>query len=239
MANTSARRLPGEEPPFEGIGPRENRGQWLLLVLPGDQPTLADWVALGVSALASPFLVLPCFACFLTAAYSPDWQHWLLWSSIAALFSAGIPLAYIWAGWRSGWITDLHVRQREQRLSPFLVALLSSALGTAILYRVGAPLPLVVIGIGILCNGIVFALITLRWKISLHPSVYAACVLCASVLVNLRFAWGLLALPVIIWARVHRTRHSLAQGIVAVGIASGVTLAVLNWFGWIAVFPFL
>ncbi|MBI3944319.1 MAG: hypothetical protein HY321_00190 [Armatimonadetes bacterium] len=222
--------------------PRENAGSCrerspLLPRRAGGRASPADWLALGISALASPFLILPLFAFVITAAYSTDWRHWLCWSTVAAFFSTGIPLLYVLNEWCSGRITDLHVMQREQRGSPFLVALLSSTVGTAVLFYGGAPLALVVVGIGIVCNGIVFALITLRWKISLHPSVYAACVICAAVLAAPGFAWGLLALPAIVWARVRRTRHSLAQGLAAIGVAAAVTLGVLALYGYLRTGP--
>ncbi|MDH7568134.1 MAG: hypothetical protein QHJ73_00940 [Armatimonadota bacterium] len=189
--------------------------------------TPADWAALLVSAVASPFVVLPVFAVAITARYSPDVAHFLRWSGIAVFFSTVVPLSYVLAGVRRGRLSDVHVMYREQRGGPFAVALVSSAVGTAVLKAVGAPAPLVAVGAAMVCNGVVFAAITTRWKVSLHLSVFAGCVACAAVLVDARF-WALaLFVPAILWARVRRTRHSPAQGAVAIAVAVAVTLAVL------------
>lgn len=192
-----------------------------------------DSLAFVISALASPFLVMPLFAVLITAHYAPDPGRFALWAGVAAFFSTGVPLAYIGISVRAGTITDIHVMRREQRSGPFVVALFSSGTGAAVLHLIGAPMQLVVLGLCIVVNGIAFALITLRWKISMHPSVYAASVLAAVFLLDARCAWLLAFLPAIIWARVRRTRHSAAQGVVATLLAGAITLAVLGAFGYL------
>jgi len=195
--------------------------------------TATDTAALVLSGVASPFLVLPAFAVAITARYSPDWRVFLLWSGVSVLFSSGFPLLYVLAGIRVGRITDVHVMRREQRCGPFVVALLSTAAGTAVLSALGAPLALVAPGISMVANGILFGLVSLRWKISLHPSVFAGAVICSAFLLQGWLAWLLLLLPGIVWARVRRTRHSVAQGVVAVLLAGVVTLGVLYVCGFV------
>ncbi|HOM81902.1 MAG TPA: hypothetical protein PLU39_13515 [Armatimonadota bacterium] len=194
---------------------------------------LAAGVALAISAAASPYVVLPGFAFVLTWHYSPDWHHFLAWAGIAVFFSTGIPFLYILLGTRSGRITDIHVMRREQRRGPFLVSLISSAAGTVLLHLISAPRPLVALGVAIIANGIVFAAITHRWKISMHLSVYTAAVLAASVLLTRQSLWLLAFLPAVIWARTKRTRHSVSQGVAAVIVSAMVTLGVLAFFGYL------
>lgn len=197
--------------------------------------TFAAALALAISAITSPFVVLPGFASLLTWRYSPGWHQFLLWSAIAVFFSTGIPFIYIALGTRTGRITDIHVMRREQRSGPFILSLVSSSAGSAILYCVGAPLPLVVLGVAIVANGIVFALITMRWKISMHLSVFTASVMAAAVLIDGRSLWLLALLPAVVWARARRTRHSVSQGIAAVLVSAAVTLGVLALFGYLDV----
>ncbi len=193
---------------------------------------VAHLAAATISVAASPFLVLPLFAGLITARYSPDIGRFLLWTALSGFFSTGITLLYIVVRVRSGQISDIHVMHREQRGGPFGVALASSAAGALVLHLVGAPLPVVVLGVATVANGVVFALITLRWKISMHPSVFAAAVLSAAYLLDGAWAWLLALLPVIVWARIRRTRHSAAQGIVAVGLALAITFLILQLFGF-------
>jgi hypothetical protein len=196
---------------------------------------LAAWAALAISAATSPYVILPGFAFALTWRYSPDWYHFFAWSGITVFFSTGIPFLYIMLGTRAGWITDIHVMRREQRRGPFILSLTSSAAGTALLHLTNAPLPLIALGVAIIANGIVFAAITHRWKISMHLAVYTAGVLAASVLLTARSLWLLAFLPAVIWARAKRTRHSVSQGVAAVIVAAMVTLGVLLLFGYLPI----
>ena len=171
----------------------------------------ADQLAFVISAVASPFLVLPLFAAIVTAHHASTPLDFLWWGAIAVFCSTGLPFLYIFIGTRTGRITDLHVMRRDQRGGPFLVALLSSSLGALLLYWIGAPRQMVALGVAIVANGLAFGLITLRWKISMHPSVLTASALASALLVDHRFAAVLLLLPAVVWARVRRTRQACSK----------------------------
>ena len=72
-------------------------------------------------------------------------------------------------------------------------------------------------------NGLLFLAVTLRWKISMHPSTLTACALMAGRLVHPAWLLALASLPLLLWARVRRGRHTWGQGAAAIVLAAVVT----------------
>ncbi len=193
--------------------------------------TWKDKVAFLVSAFFSPFIVIPIFIFIVTYAYSQTRREFLLFCSAAFLFSTIIPFLNVLIAVKRGKITDIHVAVREERKGPFTIALLSIAVGTLVLWLLGAPREIVILGIVMLLNGIIFFLITLFWKISMHASILAGVLVSLIVLINRWFALGFLIIPLLMWARIHRHRHSFYQGLVATILAAIGTFLVFKAFG--------
>ena len=189
--------------------------------------------AFALSALLSPYLVIP-FGTLGIVASQPTppgvnaRRTLLLWSSLSVFFSTVVPALFVLIQVLRGKITDVHVMEREQRGGPFIVAIISSAVGAGVLLYIKAPTPVWSIGVVLAVNGIVMLWITTFWKISMHVSVLAATVFAAIVTIPGVTHWQLLIMiPALIWARVTRGRHSLWQGIGGASVACILTAAVL------------
>ena len=193
--------------------------------------TVSDRLAFAVSAAGSPFVVLPLFLILLAFHDAASRSQALLWSGVAVGGMVGAPLAYVLIAWRRGLVTDVHVRLREQRQGPFAAAIGGCLLSTLALAAIHASPALVLAAAAAFLNGLVFQAVTLRWKISMHGSVYLACALMAGRLVGSHWYWALLGVPVVIWARVRRGRHTTAQATVAVLLAGAITIACLWMYG--------
>ncbi len=197
-----------------------------------------DRVAFLISGAASPYVVLPLFILLMTAEWAPGWREAVLWAAVGSACVVGLPLGYIAIGVRRGRLTDIHVQLREQRGGPFLAALFGAALAGLGLHLLGAPDALVLAAAAVVLNGAVFALITRRWKISMHPSVLAACAVLAGRTVAAGWFVLLAAVPLVIWARVRRGRHNWAQGAVASLLAVLLTAGLLEgWLAWLGERP--
>jgi len=183
----------------------------------------ADRLAFAVSAVASPFLVLPAFLLILALHTAASVGQALFWSALSSFGMVVIPAGYVVYGVRSGTVTDVHVQMREQRRGPFIAAIAGCALATVLLAAVRAAPPMVLAAAAAVANGLLFLAITLRWKISMHPSTLTACELMAGRLVYPVWLVALLTLPLLLWARVHRGRHTWGQGAAAVLLAGAVT----------------
>lgn len=165
-----------------------------------------------LSGLLSPFVLVPFFAAFLILELTETRWEFLRLYALCVGCSAGVPAAYI--GWNvySGRITDMHVKLLEQRKGPFMAGLVGLAAQAVGLWAVGAPYPLKVYATAVFFGGAAFAKISLSWKISVHTGGLGACLAGAIVILGWSPWWLLLQGP-LIWARAHRKRHHLGQGI--------------------------
>ena len=204
-------------------------------------------VANAVSYLLNP-LVLPPVAFALLDAHFGARGLEVLWTfAVSAVFFCLVPLLYILGLVRRGRAESLEVRQRERRLGPFLVSVVSYLIGTVLLALVvdGPALPLIVTFAAIFpINTAVLMLITLRWKISIHMSSLAAFVsvlLFAALTVWRDLPDGIeaaltlatvaplaLLLPLLMWARVRVGAHTTAQ--VIAGAAFGLVVPLVELY---------
>ena len=115
---------------------------------------LRQSVAFALSALLSPYLVIPVGTIATVASVAYSRREWLIWTMLSVFFSTGIPALYVLIQVWRGKITDLHVMEREQRSGPFLVAIFSSAVGALLLRSLGANVAIWGIGVVLTINGI-------------------------------------------------------------------------------------
>lgn len=145
------------------------------------------------------------------------------WGVAAALFTAGIPMAYVVRGVRRGRLTSHHIPEREHRRGPLLFGLASVVVGTTALVLLGAPRELLALLAAGITGLVVFALVTAYWKMSIHAGVAAGTV---SVLVAVYGPIALLGLPLVPligWSRLVLKAHTLAQ--VVAGSTVGALIA--------------
>lgn len=197
-------------------------------------PALSTWrkavnaVAFAFSALFSPYLVLPLGTLFVISSRYPSKRQVLLWAVASIFFSTFVPTIYVVFMVMQGKITDIHIMERTQRGGPFFVAVVSSAVGAAILWYMKLPPPVWGINLVVAVNGIVLTLITRYFKISMHVAVLSSTVMAALILAPV--AWWQLAwmIPALIWARITRGRHTLWQGLAGCAVSCAVTFGVLK-----------
>jgi len=194
--------------------------------------SLLEGLAFLLSGLTSPYVVIPLLSLAVVTWRCNDWREGLLWAGITIFFATIVPLLYVYAGMHRGTITDLHVMLREERLEPFVVATVSSLAGTLILHRLGAPMEIVMLGVVVVANGVVFALMSLFTKVSVHAAVVTVAIYVGGTFFHPAVYCLLLALPIVLWARLYRGRHSLWEGLEAILVAAGVTIIVFHVFSF-------
>lgn len=188
-------------------------------------------LAIFISGLTSPFLVTTVFGLLVVHHATEDTGRLV---SDTFLFIACItlpPLATILIGIRTGSISDIHVAVREQRAIPYLSATVGALVLTAMYAWTGAPRELVALAVAMTVTGVVFGILSEFWKLSVHVASFVGGVLVAAFLVQTDFLWLLLAFPIVVWARLIRKRHTLAEVAVAsvlIVLCLSITLAVLH-----------
>lgn len=136
----------------------------------------------------------------------------LLWGMVVAVFSSVLPMAFIVRGARQGRWDGHHVRNREGRRVPMLLALASTVIGLTILL-LGGPRDLVALDLAMLTTLIVCTVITHWWKISLHSAVAGGATATMVLLYGPLALVGVPVVALIAWSRVVVRDHTVAQAI--------------------------
>jgi hypothetical protein len=174
-----------------------------------------------ISDILNPFLVGlgALFLISFSSVSSPlSALKWVLVSAALSLLPVFLFIIYLV---RAGRLDGIFTEVRRQRTRIYLMAIGCATVGYIVLVLLRAPSVLLASFMAGLVGVIVFMLINLRWKISLHTAFSAAV---ATVLVVL-YGWvavvgvGLVAL--VAWAKLETGSHTLAQ------VVAGALLAVL------------
>jgi membrane-associated phospholipid phosphatase len=189
--------------------------------------TRSRHVAYWVSQIASP-PVLGVAVALLAAAALATPAAWL-WSVIYLVLAIGVPCLYIVWLVRRGELADVHLPVREQRIRPMLCAVGAALAAWVVLNLAAAPRLLQSIAAVNSVQSVLFVLITLRWKISLHTATSANLTVLGLGLMGSP-ALPLVALtPLVAWARIQLQRHTLGQTFAGATLGAALVIAAL-WY---------
>jgi hypothetical protein len=204
------------EPPLDALpsGPSERDRGWARLV----------------SDILSPPVVWGALALPIAFRDAPSREQGLSWAGVYILMVCIVPIVYIAWMVRRGKITDLHMRVRTQRILPFVVSLIATAIAWWTLRAMGAPPVIPLLALSSLAQIGLMALITLVWQISMHMMSIASAFVTTGLLFGT--APALIILPlvfVVAAARLKLKRHTVMQVIAGtvVGLSVPATL-ILN-----------
>ena len=183
-----------------------------------------DAVAFLISALTSPFLVCAVAAGALAMHLAPSWREILLWGAFTSVLAGVVPFLIVYLMYARGRVGDMHVAERRRRWIPLGACIASGFLGLLALWAVGAPLQLRALVAAYIVNAVLFIIVSLWWKASVHAAVYIGAFTSCALVVGPWWWSGLAGLPLVIWARSRRGRHTVAQGIVGAAIALAATV---------------
>ena len=143
---------------------------------------------------------------------------------ITSFFGCILPIIGVVTFLKRGIISDFYATERNERFIPFLTTIFSYVVGFVTLVIVQAPGPITALMACYIINGIILALITLKWKISIHASGVTSPVTALVYLLGTRLLpLFLLVLPVI-WARLELKAHSKMQLTIGALLSS-----ILTW----------
>lgn len=191
-------------------------------VIPKAWPTkLAYWI----SEIGSPPLtgLATLLLIGFVLASTQAWQ----WIGLYLLMTIVLPCLYIAWLVHKGLVTDFHLPVREERIRPLIFAGAMVLLGWSAIHWAAVPSPLRMFATVNAVQAIIFFLITLRWKISLHC---AAAATLAQLAITFLGAFALplsVSVPLIAWSRVHLKRHTLAQTIAGACLGIAVVTPAL------------
>jgi hypothetical protein len=141
------------------------------------------------------------------------------------VFAGVVPFLFVYFMFLRGGVGDLHVAERKRRWIPLGASILSGILGLVALWSVDAPLQLSALVVAYIVNAVIFIIVSMAWKASIHSAVYVGAFTSCALVVGPWWWSGLAGLPLVIWARSRRGRHTVAQGLVGAAIALLATSA--------------
>jgi membrane-associated phospholipid phosphatase len=184
------------------------------------------WIAYWISQVVSP-PVLVVVVTGLSARYLATRAGWF-WAMIYLLLAVVFPCIYV--GWlvARGRLADPHLPLREQRIRPLLCTALMGGAAWLVLYIASAPPLLQWIACANALQVILFLLITLRWKISLHSAAAANLAVVGILLLGVAGLPLISLVLVVSWARVYLQRHTIAE--TTAGVLLGAVALVASYW---------
>jgi membrane-associated phospholipid phosphatase len=189
-----------------------------------------SWARL-ISDLLSPPVIWGLMAFPIAFHTTESQERAVIWALTYSVMVCILPALYIgFMVWR-GHITDIHMRVREQRVRPFIVSLICTAIAWTMLRWMGAPSLLPLFTLFSLIQIAVMLLITLIWKISMHSMSISGAVVLAGALYGPGTALLLAPLIGVVGAaRIKLQRHTPAE-VIAGGLLGAVLTAVMFLIG--------
>lgn len=208
------------------------------------EPSASDLLAGIISWVINP-LVLPVISVGLVAYWGGgSGSEVAQVAFLGSVFFALIPGGIVWLLLRMGRVDSLDIRVRQNRIVPFIAGVASFAGGVLALGGVDTPATTLIVALTLclIVNAVVMTLITLSWKISVHgagiggvvglllflklvpmlPSMYPSGSL------DIALGLALVAVPAVIWARVHLGAHTPGQAIA--GALTGIILPLVELY---------
>ncbi len=141
-----------------------------------------------------------------------------------------LPLAIVGMLVKRGLAENMDVPDRRKRLLPF--ALFSIEYGLFALANAFLHLPVsfqAVMWI-VLINTLIYGLITIWWKISIHAAGIAGYLVCIMYFTEMWTWWALLPVVAVAWSRIYLRAHTAAQIAMGILLGTGLTLFQLQFY---------
>ncbi len=196
--------------------------------------SLAKWITYIINPLILPPILLSivCAKLTLTGAQTATII------TLSIIFFALIPFVIILRVAETHGGVSIELRQKELRLAPYLVSIASDFVVLALVHTLARPVPKLITSL-LLCyalNAVILFLINTRFKISLHmASITGFVSMTLFILLEkeailaggttqlvLAIILGVLATPIVVWARLHLRAHSRPE--VIAGTVFGLTV---------------
>ncbi|MCS7062132.1 MAG: hypothetical protein RMN25_13340 [Anaerolineae bacterium] len=178
-------------------------------------PPIVGLLGAGIVTIHEPQTYVP----------AGETNRWLLFG-VYALTAIVLPTGLVFAMTAIGRIGDVNMNLREERLIPYLFAVLCMAIGSIIMAAASAPRGLFALSSATCLLYVLLTVISLRSKVSAHSAGMGL----FSVMGIVTIGGPLLAtVPLtvaLMWARVHMRRHTWAQTIAGVLLGGASFLVV-------------
>ena len=153
-------------------------------------------------------------------------QEGLRWRFLGLLLfiDVVVPMIFFFTMLYHRQIKDWDIQSRVQRIPLYLFTMVCHLGGLWLAHEVGKSELAVILAIFYVI-GIIYVLITLRWKISIHAGTNAVLITSINMFYDWKYWYLYSLLGLVMWARVYQRHHSWAQ-VVAGGALGGGLVGV-------------
>lgn len=185
-----------------------------------------DVFAEVVSRVLDPVWEIP-LAILLAVAFAAS--EGLRWRFLGLLLfiDAVVPMIFFVMMLINKQIKNWDIQKREQRIPLYTFTLICHLAGLWLAHELGKGELALVLGVFYVV-GIIFALITLKWKISLHAGVNAVLFTAINMFYGWHYMWLYGLLLIVMWARVYQKHHTWEQVLAGASLGGGLVGVGLN-----------
>lgn len=174
----------------------------------------------GVSRVLDPVWEIP-LALLLAVGFAV--REGLRWRFVGLLLfiDAVVPMIFFLIMIYHKQIKDWDIQNRVQRIPLYLFTMICHLGGIWLAHELGRN-ELVSILLVFYAVAVIFFVITLKWKISLHAGVNSVLITTVNILYGWHLWWLYILLSLVMWARVYQKHHTWAQVVAGAGVGIGV-----------------
>jgi len=190
-------------------------------------------IARTAANILNPYLLSFIIIILLAIESTSSANEAIKWSLISLALSVFPVLTVVLYLVRRRKLDGIFINPRHQRSRIYLLAIGCAVVGYIVLLFIGAPELLRVAFLSGLIAMVLFMIINLFWKISLHTAFITASVAVLIIVYGKTAAWTVIFIPLIAWARLEMRLHTPAQVFVGALLSVAVVTIVFGLFGLI------
>lgn len=184
-----------------------------------------------ISVLFEPFTVSFVALFLIVSSLNISFEEKIFWFLLAVLLGGLPPAVVLIYEKRSGKIRDWFMTNRLERRDVQLAWFFGSLLFLIAANFLDAPRLLVALSVTMLILSLLITLATLFWKVSVHMVGVSLFVLLLLLVYSASFLWVAVLIPLVAWARVKISAHTLTQVTIGSIITIIVTYISFSFFG--------
>jgi len=183
--------------------------------------------------ILNPYLLSFIIIILLAMESTSSTDEAIKWSLISLALSVFPVLAVVLYLVRRRKIDGIFINPRRQRSRIYLLAIFCAVIGYVVLILCDAPELLRAAFVSGLIAVVVFMIINLFWKISLHTAFITASVTVLIIVYGKTAAWTVIFIPLIAWARLEMRLHTQAQVFAGALLSAVIVTTIFGLFGMI------
>lgn len=190
-----------------------------------------DTFAILVALITHPIFIGSLGLLTVVLSTVSDWQMRAFYLVLLVVLTFVPAALYLFVLFRGNVLEVLELINREARLIPYILMIVGAIIAVTILFRIDAPRPIFIMTLVLLANEVVLGTINFWTKVSVHTATATFTAITLGYLINPAWYGLIFLVPLIGWARVQRSRHTLKQVITGTLISALVSGLVIITFG--------